>query len=104
MIILWYHAQSTKMKGVLRTQGRTDIAFDQFYLSLKLPLSSHLFIIYIQLFKLYFVVHFWVIAHLGRDADDTASRAATCITRLLALCMATLAEVIRAAVNDDGAL
>ena len=37
------------------------------------------------------------------NANDTASRTATCIARLLALLVATLAKIVGASVYDDGA-
>jgi hypothetical protein len=42
--------------------------------------------------------------NLVGDTDDTASRARTSITSLLGLLVAALAEVVGAAVDNDGAL
>ena len=42
-------------------------------------------------------------ASLRRNANDTASRPAASIARLLALVVAALAEVVGAGVHDDGA-
>jgi hypothetical protein len=44
------------------------------------------------------------VPHLRRDTNNTASRARTCVTRLLGLGVVRLAEVVGAGVDDDGAL